>query len=187
MVDAVTEERRVPQRGLIVGALVLLGLCVLGCAMVVVAGIPAFRGEIRDGVHDTFATEVAHQSTQGLVAGSQDGSYTLTATSLEARLRENLEEEDDDDALIVRITSTELEIGITSQGQDAIYTGTPDAESGAFILRDMSTANGLVGYLLSPETIANAIEDAINDHLIASNQRLTAVQLSEGVMTLVVN
>lgn len=181
------EEQRVPRRGLIIGVLALLGLCVLGCALVVIAGIPAFRGEVRDGVHDTFATEIARQPTPLAGSGSADGSYTLTAASLEAGLRENLEDEEADEDLIVRITSTSFDIGITSQGQDAIYTGTPAAENGEFVIRDMSTENSLVSYLLSPETIANAIEEAINDHLAARNERLTAVQLADGSMTLVVN
>jgi hypothetical protein len=176
---------RNPRRGLWIGVAAVLGFCILGCILVFVAGIPAFRNEVRDGLHDAVATEVARQIPPSAAGNAQPGTYTLSAASLEAGLRQHLE--DDDDALIVRITTTQIEIGITSQGQDAIYTGTPVAEDGELEIQEMSTENGLVSFLLPPDTVAGAVEDAVNDYLAANSLRLDAIELGDGEMTLTVS
>ncbi len=175
------------RRGILIGLSAILGLCLLGCVLVFVAGIPAFRNEVRDGVHAAVATEVARQIPPATGGVAQPGTYILTAANLEAGLRQNLDDQDDDEALIVRITTVQIEIGITSQGQDAIYTGTPTAENGRLVMRDMTTGNSLVSFLLPPDTLASAIEDAINDHLVANNLILDSLQLTDGEMTLVVS
>ena len=176
------------RRGLLIGAGAVLGFCLLGCILVFVAGLPAFRDEVRDGVHDAVATEVARQIPPISGGAAQPGTYTLTDADLEASLRENLDEnEDDEQDLIVRILPTHVEIGITSQGQDAIYTGVPAAEDGELVMQDMDTDNGFVSFLLPPDTIAGAIEDAVNDYLTANNLRLDSVTLSDGELTLTVS
>jgi hypothetical protein len=177
-------DLRNPKRGLWIGVAAILGFCILGCVLVFVAGIPAFRNEVSDGLHDAVAAEVTRQIPATAGGTAQPGTYTLSAASLQAGLRQNLE--DDDDALIVRITPVQMEIGITSQGQDAFYTGTPVAENGELEMRDMTTDNGLVSFLLPPDTIGGAIEDAVNDYLAANNLRLESLELRDGEMTLVV-
>jgi hypothetical protein len=169
------------KRGLWIGVAALLGFCILGCLLVFVAGIPAFRNEVRDGVHDAVATEVARQipAPSGTV---EPGTYVLDAASLESSLRQTLD--DQDEAVIVRITNVQIEVGVTSQGQDAIYTGVPAAEDGELVVNDMQTDNGFVSFILPPGTIAGAIEDAVNDFLAANNVRLDALELGDGVMTL---
>ena len=164
----------------------MLGLCLLGCVIVFAAGVPAFRNEVRDGVHDAVATEVASQIPPATGGATQPGSYTLTAAALQSGLRQNFDDDGDDQDLIVRVKAAQIEIGVTSQGQDAIYTGTPAVEDGALVMRDMTTENGFVGYLLPPSTIAGAIEDAVNDYLAANNLRLDSVQIADGEITLVV-
>jgi len=173
-----------PRRGLWIGVASVLGFCILACILVFVAGIPAFRNEVRDGVHDAVATEVARQIPAPTGGTAEPGTYTLTAASLQASLRDNLD--DQDDAVIVRITSVQIEVGVTSQGQDAIYTGTPIADDGELEVRDMETTNSVVSFLLPPDTIADAIEDAVNDYLDANNLRLESLVLSDGEITLVV-
>lgn len=180
-------DTRVQRRGLLIGASAVLGFCLLGCILVFVAGIPAFRNEVRDGVHDAVATEVARQIPPATGGAPQPGAYTLTAADLETGLRQNLDEDDDEQALIVRITDAHVEIGITSQGQDAIYTGTPVADNGEFDMREMTTDNNLVSYILPPGTIAGAVEDAVNNYLATNNLRLDSLQLADGVMMLVVS
>jgi hypothetical protein len=178
----IDRDLRNPKRGLWIGVAAILGFCILGCVLVFVAGVPAFRNEVRDGIHDTFATEVARQIPTATGGVAQPGSYTLDAASLQAGLRENLE--DDDEALIVRITSVQIEVGITSQGQDAFYTGSPIAEDGELEVQEMTTENGLVRFLLPPDTVAAAIEDPVNDYLAANNLRLDRLELGDGEMTL---
>jgi hypothetical protein len=181
----IDRDLRNPKRGLWIGVAAVLGFCILGCILVFVAGIPAFRNEVRDGLHDAVATEVARQIPTTAGGTAQPGSYTLNAASLQAGLRQNLD--DDDEALIIRITTGQIEVGITSQGQDAFYTGTPVAENGELEIRDMTTDNGLVSFLLPPDTISAAIEDPVNDYLAANNLRLDALELGDGEMTLVVS
>lgn len=181
----IDRDLRNPRRGLWIGVAAVLSFCILACILVFVAGIPAFRNEVRDGLHDAVATEVTLQIPTASGGVAQPGAYTLSATSLEAGLRQNLE--DDDNALIVRITTVQIEVGITSQGQDALYTGTPVADGGELNMREMTTGNSLVSFLLPPETIAGAIEDAVNDYLAANNLRLDALELGDGEMTLVVS
>jgi hypothetical protein len=179
--------RRVQRRGLLIGVSAVLGFCLLGCVLVFVSVIPSFRDEVRDGVHDAVATEVARQIPAAIGGAAQPGRYTLTAADLEARLRENLDDEQDEQDVIVRITDTQIEIGVTSQGQDAIYTGTPVAEDGELAIQEMSTDNGIVRFVLPPDKIAGAIEDAVNSHLNSNNLRLDTVELADGQLTLVVS
>jgi hypothetical protein len=181
----IDRDLRNPRRGLWIGVAAVLGFCILGCILVFVAGIPAFRSGVRDGLHDAVATEVARQIPTATGGTAQPGTYVLTAANLQAGLRENLD--DDDDALVIRITTDQIEVGITSQGQDAFYTGTPAAENGDLVVHDMTTDNGLVSFLLPPDTIAGAIEDAVNDYLAANNLRLDALELRDGEMALVVS
>jgi hypothetical protein len=178
--------RRVQRRGLLIGVSAVLGFCLLGCVLVFVSVIPSFRDEVRDGVHDAVATEVALQIP--VVGGAaQPGTYTLSAADLEARLHETLDDEQDEQDPVVRITDTYIEIGVTSQGQDAIYTGKPIAEDGKLTIQEMSTDNGIVRFVLPPDTIANAIEDAVNSHLDSNNLRLDTIELADGQLTLVVS
>ena len=181
----IERDTRNPRRGLWIGVAAILSFCIIGCVLVFVAAIPTFRNEVRDGLHDAVATEVASQIPTATGSVAQPGTYTLSAAGLEAGLRQNLE--DDDDALIVRITPVQIEVGITSQGQDAFYTGTPVADDGEIEMREMTTDNGLVSFLLPPNTVAGAIEDAVNDHLAANNLRLDSLELGDGEMTLVVS
>ena len=44
----------------------------------------------------------------------------------------------------------------------------------------MTTENGLVRFLLRPDTVAAAIEDPVNDYLAANNLRLDALELGDG-------
>jgi hypothetical protein len=178
----IDRDLRNPRRGLWIGVAAVVGFCILGCVLVFVAGVPAFRNEVRDGLHDAVATEVARQIPTATGGVAQPGSYTLDAASLQAGLRQNLE--DDDEALIVRLTTVQIEVGITSQGQDAFYTGTPVAEDGELEVQEMTTENGLVRFLLPPDTIAASIEDPVNDYLAANNLRLDRLELGDGEMTL---
>ncbi|HEX5166177.1 MAG TPA: hypothetical protein VFV93_12325 [Thermomicrobiales bacterium] len=175
------------RRGLLIGVSAVLGLCLLGCVLVFVSVIPSFRDEVRDGVHDAVATEVARQIPATTGGAAQPGAYTLTAADLEARLRETLDDEQDEQDPVVRITDTQIEIGVTSKGQDAIYTGKPVAEDGKLSIQEMSTDNGIVRFVLPPDTIAGAIEDAVNTHLATNNLRLDSVELTDGQLTLVVS
>lgn len=175
------------RRGLLIGVSAVLGFCLLGCVLMFVSVIPSFRNEVRDGVHDAVATEVARQIPTGTGGAAQPGTYTLNATDLEARLRETLDDEQDEQDPVVRITDNYIEIGVTSQGQDAIYTGKPVAEDGKLTIQEMSTDNGIVRFVLPPGTIAGAIEDAVNSHLNSNNLRLDTIELADGQLTLVVS
>ena len=76
-----------------------------------------------------------------------------------------------------------MEIGLT-RGPSFSYTGLPAAENGRLVMRDMHVDNRVLGFLLTPGALGNAIEDAVNDYLSDNGLRLNAVQLSNGTLTL---
>lgn len=164
------------RRGLLFGGLGFVLLCVLCCALTFVVALPRFRDGFEEGVRDAVGTETARQIP------SAPGTYTITEESLQTSLRESAD--DDSDDLVVEITPSGMRLGISNSGQDATYTGLPIAVDGRFEMHDMDSNSQLLGFFLSPDDLGNAIEEAVNEYLVANGLRLESVELEDGSMTL---
>lgn len=161
-------------RWLLFGGLGLALVCILCCALTFVVALPRLRDGFEESARDAVATEVARQ-----VPGTP-GTVTITAASLQASLRESA----GDDDIIVLITQTGVEIGVSNRGQDITYTGLPVAVDGRFEMQNMDSNSSVVDFFLAPDDFGNAIEEAFNGYLVANGLRLAALELSDGEMAL---
>lgn len=175
------------RRGWLILSGSVLGLCVVCCVLVFVAGVPALRSGIREGIEDAVATEVAQQ-IPAVGGQAEPGEHVITEESLEASLRGEFDSEggsSEDSDWLVSITPAGIEIGVTSQGQDATYTGVPRAENGEFVIADPDTSNRFFEFLLDPDDFADSVASSVNQYLAANGLRLDDVILEDGQMTLV--
>jgi hypothetical protein len=179
--DASRSSRRV---WLIIAASIL-GLCVLSCAALVFLGLPAVREGLRDEIEEAVSTEVAQQIPAPPGGQAEPGEYTMTEDSLEASLRDNVDEGGDSDGdVFVDITTVGIEIGVISRGQNATYTGTPVVEDGRFVVRDPESSSRFLSFLLPEDDFANALEDAVNGYLADNNLELSALELTDDAIVL---
>jgi len=170
------------RRGCLVGAVGLLGLCVLGVALGWLVVLPRAREGIRGEVADGVGTEIAGQIAAA--GAAEPGRHVISARSLEDRLRGQVEG-DNVENLVVRITPAGVAFGFSPRGETATYTGVPVAEGGRLVLDDMAVSNGTLGLFLRPADVGAAIADGVNRYLDEHGLRLEAVELGEGELTLV--
>ncbi len=157
------------------------GLLVVCCLLGIFVAIPRARDEAQEEVQEAIATEIARQIPAIPGIGAEPGTYTITAASLEASLREN---SDNDDDLTVEITPEGMSFGVVTSGQDAVYSGVPAAENGAFVMHDMETNSGFLKWVLSPDSVGEAISAGINGYLSENNLQLESLELQDGQMVL---
>ena len=172
------------RRTWLIGISSILGLCILSCIAIFFIFVPSLRDDIQIEVADAVGTEVSRQLPATPGQQLPPGEYTITQEALQASLRENVEGESVDD-VVIRINTTGIEAGFTSRGREAIYTGTPAAENGRFVLQDVDTNSGFLGYLLPAGDFADAVETAINRYLDENALRLENIRLDTGEMVLV--
>ena len=171
------------RRGGLFSSVAVLGLCVIACAVTWFVGVPAFQDAVREDVEDGVATEVARRIPRTARGAAQPGSYVITQESLRRQLMAEAEDTNAQD-VVLQITPSGLELGFTTRGQDVTYSGTPVAEDGRLVIRDIQTDTDWLGFILPADDLAQAIEDGVNGYLAENRLRLDAVELGDGAMTL---
>ena len=171
------------RRGCLFALLALPGLCLAVGAFAWFVALPGIRDDIRGGVEDGIATEVARRlpPTPGL--GVAPGTYRLTEEDLLTGLRANAEGANLDD-LVLRLAPEGIELDFSARGQTATYAGRPAAADGRLLLRDMATDNAALALLLPPADLGRAIAGAVNGYLAANRLRLQSVESTDGAVTL---
>lgn len=153
------------------------------CVLTVALGIPAARRGVRNAMRDALSTEVARQIPAPAGGSVAPGEYTITEQSLQQSLSENVTSSNAQDTF-VHITPTGIQLGVTSRGQDALYTGTPVAENGRLVMQNMDVNSRFLNFILPADDLAKIIENAVNNYLTQNHLRLEALQLADGAMTL---
>jgi hypothetical protein len=170
------------RRWLIVGA-VVAGILLLCCCAFITVPLFATRQVLPRAIRHGLSTEVARQLPATPGRGVAPGDYQITEQELQERLRGSADSSNVD-RIVVHLTPAGMEIGLDSRGRSFSYTGTPVAENGQLVLRDMRVDNRVLGFFLTPGDLGNAIEDAVNNYLADNGLRLDALRLGNGVMTL---
>lgn len=178
------------RRGCLIGIGALLLLCLGVGALGWFVGLPALRGGLRDGIADGIATAVVQRLPATPGVGVAPGTYTITERELQASLLANsggraATPAAGDADLLVRLTPAGVEIGVSSQGQDARYRGRLAAADGRLVLPDLTVDNDALALFLPPSDLARAIADGVNRHLAANDLRLQSVIPTDGAVTLV--
>ncbi len=171
------------QRRWLIAACVAAAVLVLCCCAFVTVPLFATRQVLPRAIRHGLSTEVARQLPATPGRGVAPGDYQITEQELQERLRGSTDS-DNVDRIVVRLTPAGMEIGFDSRSRSFSYTGTPVAEDGQLVMRDMHVDNRVLGFFLTPGALGNAIEDAVNTYLADNGLRLAALQLGNGVMTL---
>lgn len=172
------------RRGWLIAVAAIFGLCVIACLATIVIGLPSFRDNVKEEIRDGVATEVARQIPATPGQSAPPGDYVITAEALQQSLRDNAENGDEAENVVIRITVSGIEVGVTSRGQEAVYSGTPTARDGRFVIDEMSSNSRFLSFILPPGDMADAIEDAVNTYLQENNLQVQSVTLDNGQMTL---
>ena len=171
------------RRGLMIGCFGLLGLCVVCGILGFFVGLPRVRDELKDGVAEFGATEIAEIFAIPGVAGP--GTYTLTEADINARIQaENPEAQNIDDWLI-NLTPEGYRVGFSASGDEVSYSGNMIAENGRLRVTDTESDASFFEWFFSAGAMGDAIEQSVNTWLDANNLTLTEVQPGDGEVTLV--
>lgn len=180
-----------PKKGLSTGKVMLiifgaLGACLLIC---VIAGFflvrqiqSGFENVVEDGMQALLVEEI------GNIGAAQPGTYTLTTDQVLTQLNSELSSEGANiDDLFVRILpGNQIELGISSEGQDLDYTVTVAAVNGRLDVTDVEASNSVMNFIAPGSRIANGLENGVNEYLEQNNLTLTSIETVEGQLTLVI-
>ncbi len=171
------------RRGLMIGCLGLLGLCIVCSGLGFFVGLPRFRDQLEDGVADFGATEIAE--ILAVPGASGPGTYTLTEADINARIQEENPDTQNIDDWMINITPEGYTIGFSASGEEVTYSGDLVAENGRIQVTNADADAGYFEWFFSAGAMGNAIERSVNTWLTANNLTLTDVQLADGEVTLV--
>ncbi len=180
-----------PKKGMSTGKVLLivfgaLGACLLIC---VVAGFflirsiqSGFENVIEDGMQALLVEEI------GDIGAAQPGTYTITTDQVLTQLNDELSDEGANiDDLFVRILpGNQIELGISSEGQDLEYTATVNAVNGRLEVSDVEASNSVMNFIAPGSRIANGLEGGVNSYLEQNNLTLASISTVEGELTLVI-
>lgn len=163
------------------GTLGLLALCVLGCVLFVVVALPNIRDEIHDDIGNAVSTQVAEIIPADSFGEVSAGRYAISASELQANIEQAIGGNAADiENVIVRVTSSVVELGFTAQGQEVVYSGVPVLEDGRVSFRNMDSNERVFEYLLPPDQLGDALADGINRYLAANGLLVNEITLQPG-------
>lgn len=171
------------RRGLMIGCLGLLGLCVICSGLGFFVGLPRIRDGLEDGVAEFGATEIAEIFAIPGAAGP--GTHTLTEAAINARIQEENPDAQNIEDWLIDITPAGYEVGFSASGDDVSYSGDLVAEDGRLRVIDTEADATFFEWFFSAGAMGDAIERSFNTWLDANNLTLTDVQLADGEVTLV--
>jgi hypothetical protein len=176
------------RRGLMIGCFGLLGLCVVCGVLGFFFGLPRFRDELRDGVADFGATEIAEIFAipgSPVPGATGPGTYVLTEADINARIQEENPNAQNIDDWLINLTPEGYRVGFTASGDEVSYSGNLIAENGRLKVTNAEADASFFEWFFSAGAMGGAVERSVNTWLTANNLTLTDVQLADGEVTLV--
>ncbi|MGC4192614.1 MAG: hypothetical protein QM589_15845 [Thermomicrobiales bacterium] len=162
--------------------LIILVLLLVICAgLGWFVGVPRIRDSVSDSIEHGIGTEVSQQFANVSVPA---GNYTLNLDTIAAQMHGQL-----DDAGVESITlrgdgaSGRIYLGLTSRGSEAIYSGNPTVIDGKLVMTDMTTSNNVLGFLIPPDRLGNAIETGVNTFFAQQGLRITGIEVGVDTLT----
>ncbi len=170
-------------RGCLLSIGVLALLALLCCVVGWFVGLPRIQDSIADGISEGLSTEVAELAIPDGMPQGEAGTYTISVSDLEQRMRSQGTQNVDDISFTAENGTLELSFG--SQGQSFDYTGSPVARDGRFELTDVSTnGGGFLERLFPADKLADAVEGGINQSFEAQGLRVVNVTAESGELVI---
>ncbi|MEA2531705.1 MAG: hypothetical protein QOG89_3349 [Thermomicrobiales bacterium] len=171
------------RRGCLWAVVGVLGICVVGCALGYLFGLPRLRENVRQPLEEVVGTQIARQIAPNPNARPEPGSYVINADELNSALRAEVVQTDLFDDVAVNLAPDGFELRFTTNDQEVFYHGNIAAVDGRLAVTDIS-ADGWLTTFLPADEVRKAFENAINGYLVANGLRLTDAELGQGTLTL---
>jgi hypothetical protein len=159
---------------------IFAGLILICCVLGWFIGIPRFQDSIADSLTDELSTQVSTQLGELPV---EAGTVTLDVSDLQQELQNNIDSQNVDDVDISIDESGLVKLSFTSNEQDIGYEGTVGAENGKLVINDMDSNNGVLGFFLPADKLADAIEKGVNEYFEARGLQIVSVTPGDDTLT----
>lgn len=160
------------RRGCLISFGALAGLTLICCIVGWFVGVPWIQDEFADELNEGLSTQVAQQLDS--VGGEfSPGVYTIDVSAIEQELA-NLGSLNTDD-LDLSVADGQISLQLGQSGQQVGYSGTLTAANGELVVTDMESTDNFFNFLLSPDRLANAIENSVNSFFEARGLEIAAV------------
>ncbi|MGN6485761.1 MAG: hypothetical protein ACTHMX_15320 [Thermomicrobiales bacterium] len=157
--------------------LVLLLVICVGLGWFV--GVPRIRDSVSDSIEHGIGTQVA-QELGAVNVGS--GSHTLDLTTIADQLHGQLGNAGVE-GITLRGDGTRLYLGLTSRGSEAIYSGIPTVVDGKLVMTDMTSSNNVLGFVIPPDRLGEAIETGVNSFFSQQGQQIVGIEVGTDSLT----
>lgn len=160
------------RRGCLISFGALAGLTLICCVLGWFVGVPWVQDEFADELNEGLSTQVAEQLDS--VGGElSPGVYTVDVSAIERELANvsSLTTED----LDLSVADGQISIQFGQSGQQIGYTGNLAAANGELIVTDMESTDNVFDFLLSPDRLANAIEESVNSFFESRGLEIASV------------
>lgn len=164
------KQRVFRPRGCLIGIGGIVFALVLCCVLAWFVALPRFHDRVEEELTGILSTEVAGVLDReiGSVGSIQAGEYRIPLSDIQRQLTggsDNLQVE----GVFVRAEGNEIIVGFEVPNASAAYRFTPSVSPEGYLrMTDMRGEGGIVEQILAPESIGNAIENAVNRYLQAN-------------------
>ncbi len=171
---------RVRRRGCLMGVGGVFLALVLCCVVAYFVALPRFHKQIEEELTTVLSTEVAdvfNREAAG-VGNVGPGEYRLSLSDLERQVTggsDNLQVE----GLSLRGEGSDIVLGFSVRDASSEFRYTPQVSPEGYLeMGNVRGDGGFVERLLAPESIGNAVENAVNSYLQANGLYLEDVAVS---------
>lgn len=149
------------RRGCLISVAALAGLVLVCCLVAWFVLLPRLEDQLTEGISEGLSTQVAEQlDATGADVGP--GTHTVDMAQIESELADVGNFDPNEFELTAANGQISLQFGQT--GQQFGYTGDLSAENGRLVVSNMESTEGAFDFFLSPDRIAEAIENGVNSY-----------------------
>lgn len=167
------------RRGCLISVGALAGLILICCLVVWFVAIPQVRDSLTDGISEGLSTEVAQQlDSNGELSA---GTHSVDMAQIESELADVGNFDPDEFELSANNGQIEIQFGQT--GQQIGYTGNVTAQNGELVITDMESTDGIFDFFISPDRLAESIEDGVNSYFQDRGLAIESVTAQDNQIT----
>lgn len=168
------------RRGCLISLAAMAGLVLVCCLVGWFVLLPRIEDQLTEGISEGLSTQVAEQlDAAGVDVGP--GTHTLDVAQIESELADVGNFDPDEFELTASNGQISLQFGQT--GQQFGYTGDISAENGRLVVTNMESSEGFFDFILSPDRLAEAIEDGVNGYFESRGLAIQSVTAENNQIT----
>lgn len=157
--------------------LVLLLVICVGLGWFV--GVPRVRDSMTSNIEQGISTQIAGELGTVNVG---PGLHTLDLATIADQLHGKLGDAGID-GITLRGDGHRLYLGLSTRGSEAVYSGVPTIVDGKLVMTDMTSSNSVLGFVIPPARLGEAIEIGINSFFEQQGLRLDGISVDADTLT----